>query len=325
MGVEKSQRKGLSEKVVAVGVERIRISGTIRVGGVSSRHLGVLAQLPGPLPPIVVHRATMEVIDGVHRLVVARRRKAVSIDVVFFDGAPQEAFVLAIELNSARGLPLSLADRKAAAGRMLADFPEWSNRRLAELAGLSDKTIAALRRGSGAEYSHPTRRIGRDGTAYPMDASARRRRAREFLEADPAASTREIASAAGISPTTAKDVRRRLRVQLGAASQYRRDGEVAPEASPAGLVTGSARRPHSPDRTLMAHRLRADPSLRFTEVGRKLLRLLAIADPAPEEWQSMADSVPPHCASAVAELARCYAESWASLADSVSRHLGTDT
>ncbi|MFI6364027.1 AsnC family protein [Nocardia sp. NPDC050630] len=158
-----------------------------------------------------------------------------------------------------------------------------------------------------------------------MDASARRRRAREFLEADPAASTREIAAAAGISPTTAKDVRRRLRVQLGAASQYRRHGEVAPEASPAGLASGSAKPPHSPDRTLMVRRLRADPSLRFTEVGRRLLRLLAIADPAPEEWQSMADSVPPHCASAVAELARCYAESWLSLADSVSRHLGTDT
>ncbi|MFI6367620.1 ParB N-terminal domain-containing protein, partial [Nocardia sp. NPDC050630] len=167
MGVEKSQRKGLSEKVVAVGVERIRISGTIRVGGVSSRHLGVLAQLPGPLPPIVVHRATMEVIDGVHRLVVARRRKAVSIDVIFFDGAPQEAFVLAIELNSARGLPLSLADRKAAAGRMLADFPEWSNRRLAELAGLSDKTIASLRRGGGGGGAPPPPPGGGGGRAPP--------------------------------------------------------------------------------------------------------------------------------------------------------------
>ncbi|WP_406277448.1 transcriptional regulator [Nocardia sp. NBC_00881] len=330
-------RQGLLSGIAEVAVERVRMSETVRLGGVNPRHVALLAQLPGPLPPIVVHRATMEVIDGVHRLMVARRRQAASINAVFFDGEPREAFVLAVELNSARGLPLSLTDRKAAAVRMLADFPGWSNRRLGEVAGLSDKTVAALRRRSGAEIPHPTmRRIGRDGAVYPVDARERRRRAREFLEANPAASTREIALAAGVSPTTAKDVRRRLRAEDSAMPKHRQDGgATTARACPSGLLAGSApvqvSRPgtpafaESPDLTIRMRRLRADPSLRFTEVGRKLLRLLEISGTESVEWQSMADSLPMHCAPAVAELARHYAENWLMLADSLSRRLVTDT
>ncbi|WP_218007700.1 ParB/RepB/Spo0J family partition protein [Nocardia vinacea] len=283
------------------------------------RHVALLAQLPGPPPPIVVHRATMTVIDGVHRLMAARRRKAATINAVFFDGEPREAFVLAVELNSARGLPLSLADRKAAAARMLADFPEWSNRRLGAVAGLSDKTVAALRRRPGAEIPHPPmRRIGRAGAPFPVDAGERRRRAREFLQANPTASTREIASAAGVSPTTAKDVRRCLRTESAALPHDRRHDRVT--SGPAAPVSAGS----SPDLTTSVRRLRADPSLRFTESGRKLLRLLEFSGPDAVDWPAMAESLPTHCAPAVAELARHYAANWLSLADSLSRRVRTD-
>ncbi|GAA0664744.1 hypothetical protein GCM10009535_50600 [Streptomyces thermocarboxydovorans] len=82
-------------------------------------------------------------------------------------GAGRVGHVLAVKLNSSHGLPLTLADRKAAALQMLADFPEWSNRRLAGIVGLSDKTVAALRRRSAAELPHPaTVRVGR--TEWPI-------------------------------------------------------------------------------------------------------------------------------------------------------------
>ncbi|MGO4613939.1 hypothetical protein AB4305_07160 [Nocardia sp. 2YAB30] len=240
------------------------------------------------------------------------------------------------ELNSARGRPLPLADRKAADVRMLADFPGWSNRRLGEVAGLSDKNIAAVRRRSDAEVPHPAMwRIGRDCAVYPVAARERRRRAREFLEANPAASTREIALAPRISPTTAKDVRGRLRAQGGAMAEHRQDGGETPARAClgdvlAGSAPGQVARPEFPafaestDLTKV-RRLRADPSLRFTEVGRKVLRLLEISGPESVEWQTMAECLPIHHAPAVAELARHYAENGLLPADSSSRRLVTDT
>ncbi|MFC7843754.1 transcriptional regulator, partial [Streptomyces sp. NPDC057382] len=98
----------------------------------------------------------MTVIDGVHRLRAVERSGATHISAVLFNGDERQAFLLAVKLNSNHGLPLSLADRKAAALHLLADFPEWSNRRLAGVVGLSDKTVAALRQRSGGDFTHPT-------------------------------------------------------------------------------------------------------------------------------------------------------------------------
>ena len=145
-------RRGLLSEITSVPISEIQVAGSPRTTGEDPRHIDALAEVCRDLPPIVIHRPTMTVIDGVHRLRAIERSGATSISAVFFDGTECEAFVLAVKLNAGHGLPLSLADRKAAARRMLADFPEWSNRRLAQAAGLSDKTVAALaielRRGS---------------------------------------------------------------------------------------------------------------------------------------------------------------------------------
>ncbi|MFB8245653.1 ParB N-terminal domain-containing protein [Streptomyces sp. NPDC055952] len=333
------------------------VVGSLRACGEDPRHIRALAEVCSELPPIVLHRKTMTVIDGVHRLRAVERSGATHISAVLFNGDERQAFLLAVKLNSNHGLPLSLADRKAAALHLLADFPEWSNRRLAGVVGLSDKTVAALRQRSGAGFPHPTSvRVGRDGVAYPPAPGQGRSRALGYLAENPGASAREVARAAGISLTTAKDARKQAREGRGTprpqdrarpgggtvpeaaarpggepvrAAGARSVGPPAPEAG-AGHRPAPAERPraHPPcgDLSSAVRRLRADPSLRFTEVGRKLLRTLDPSATQPHDWAAMASSLPIHCAPLIAELARHHAESWQLLADSLTERInGRDT
>jgi hypothetical protein len=120
-------------------------SGSPRRSGESLEHIRRLAESEAELPPIVVHRATMRVIDGMHRLRAAELRGEDEIEVRFFDGDEASSFVLAVQANITHGLPLSLADRKAAAVHIMTLYPQWSDRMVASAAGLAAKTVAASR------------------------------------------------------------------------------------------------------------------------------------------------------------------------------------
>lgn len=85
-----------------------------RSQGEDDEHIQRLAENEADLPPILVQQGTMRVIDGMHRLRAAILNGRRSIDVEFFDGSDEEAFIRAVEQNVAHGLPLTLADRKAA-------------------------------------------------------------------------------------------------------------------------------------------------------------------------------------------------------------------
>ena len=130
--------------VVSIPLSQLRIADTPRASGVDEGHLSALVEAGDAVPPILVQRSTMQVIDGVHRVRAAQRRSLEAISAVLFDGDERQAYVMAVQMNSAHGLPLSLADRKVAATRILSYFPDWSNRRLALVVGLSDKTMASL-------------------------------------------------------------------------------------------------------------------------------------------------------------------------------------
>ena len=56
--------------------------------------------------------------------------------------------------------------------------------------------------------------------------------------------------------------------------------------------------------------LRNDPSLRYNETGRVLLRLLALHTMSPADWEQLVSAVPLHRAQAVAQVARSSAEAW---------------
>jgi hypothetical protein len=100
-----------------------------------------------------------------HRLAAAKKLKLDTVDVQYFDGDAEEAFVTAVRLNVVHGLPLSLADRRTAATRIMRSHAEWSDRKIARLVGLSPKTVGAVRRSSTEEIPHLQFRVGRDGKA----------------------------------------------------------------------------------------------------------------------------------------------------------------
>src|SRR5256885_2071124 len=78
---------------VQMRVDALRDADSPRAKGVDVDHVRTLAEAGGKLPPIIVHRATMRVIDGMHRLTVARLEGRIEVGVRFFDGTEDEAFL----------------------------------------------------------------------------------------------------------------------------------------------------------------------------------------------------------------------------------------
>lgn len=196
--------------VQVLPIDAVLPSDSPRLRGENAEHVKVLAQASAPLPPIVVHQSTMRVIDGMHRLRAAELRGAAEIAVHFFDGDEQAAFVLAVESNISHGLPLTLADRIAAAERILTPSPQWSDRAVAAKTGLAAGTVAGIRQRLPAASDQPSARVGKDGRVRPLNNAAGRRLASALMAERPDATLREIARDAGISAATALDVRARL-------------------------------------------------------------------------------------------------------------------
>jgi ParB-like chromosome segregation protein Spo0J len=270
----------------------------------------------------------MRVIDGMHRVRAAVLSGVAYVQALLFEGAEDEAFLLAVRLNVMHGLPLSRADRVAAAGRIIASSPQWSDRAIARATGLSDKTVASIRRRTSAEIPHLPDRIGRDGRIRPVSPAAGRRMASDLIAQNPEAAIREIASRAGISPGTARDVRERLRNGLDPVSPRQRgtSGSQPAQSQTDGFQAAGSRAPGSPptgeddrrrERSLsermtpmILESLRNDPSLRYNETGRALLRLLALHTMSPADWEQLISAVPLHRAQAVAQVARSCSEAW---------------
>ena len=276
-------------------------------------HARSLADLDVELPPITVHRATLEVVDGVQRLRAAALAGRATIAVRYFDGSADEAFLLAVHANSRHGRPLSPEERSAAVRRILVIRPEWSDRAVAQAAGLSAKTVAAVRRVFEAEEG-PRTRVGRDGRARPVDAAEGRVRAVELLTAQPQASLRSIARQAGISPSTARDVRDRI---------SRGEDPVPVRRRPTARGPRPAAAPVDPARVMAS--LARDPALRYTDSGRRLLRLLTAHHLPQDLRDELLRTVPEHSVRGVVAAARACALAWDLLADSLAAQEGART
>lgn len=305
--------------VVEVETGSLAVADSPRTSGVDQEHVAALAVVQTPLPPITVHRPTMRVIDGLHRLRAAELRGQPKIAVKYFDGAEEDAFVLAVESNVTHGLPLSTADRKRAAARIIASHPQWSDRMIASVSGIAAGTVADIRRrepGSGAAEGS---RIGHDGRVRPINGTEGRRIASELIARNPTLSLRQVARVAAISPETVRDVRNRMmrgEDPLTRRGRQARGGDGTAAVTPrlgrapsAVLAKDSAQ-----DRAAAVKRLKADPALRFSEIGRTLLRLLSVHSISVEEWEQILDKVPPHCRGVVAYLAKESAEMWSEVA-----------
>lgn len=296
-----------------------------RVNGEDERHIDMLAQLEKPLPPILVQRGTMRVIDGMHRLRAAMLLGSETIRVRFFDGTDAEAFILGVKVNSEHGLALTPADREAATVRIVGLYSDRSDRWIAAITGLSPGKVAAVRRRLAGGYELDRKRIGRDGRVRPLDGTDGRRRVIEKIAEHPDASLREIAKMADVSPGTVRNVRQRMdrgedvvprklpdkdsMERLSKGRSYRKDGKTLTRAS-------STR-----DLGALLIMIQRDPSLRFSESGRSLLRLLEKLALGPSELASLVGAISPHCVYLIAEFAHSCADEWLQFAHGLQQRV----
>jgi hypothetical protein len=245
-----------------------------------------LAAIDRPLPAILVDRSDLRVIDGNHRLMAASLRGQDVIDVEFFDGSREDAFLRAVEANVGHGLPLTQADRTAAALRILKSHPN-----------MSDRAIAKVR---------------------PVNGANGRLRVAEYIRENPAASLRQVARMAGVSPATVLDVRRRLE----------RGEEPVPgecDAEPVGPdsleepAVGKQSAAQEPQSTAALAKLMRDPSLRQSELGRRLLRMFKENALGANEMSDIVASVPSHCIDLTIQLSQRNSEIWEVFAQELNR------
>ncbi|MCT9138310.1 hypothetical protein [Streptomyces violarus] len=314
----------LRDELVRAPVEIVPL-GALRVTGSPRRtvedpaHSRRLADTGAGFPPLLVHRPSMTVIDGIHRLRAARMRGRPTIAVRFFDGSAEDGRLLAVALNVTHGLPLTAEERTAAAERILTSRPHWSDRCVAEIAGVSSGKTAEIRRRLLGAPAPDAKRVGRDGRARAVDPSRGRERAAALLRQHPEASLRHIARQAGVSPATVAAVRDRIArgEDVTAASRPARGAGGKTGSGSTGVSRARPRPAPPPDEARQPadvgeihSLLRRDPSLRLTEAGRTVLRLLDAGAAVTRDKDAIAASLPPHCVSAVARLAEEYAKSW---------------
>ncbi|WP_435811784.1 ParB/RepB/Spo0J family partition protein [Streptomyces zaomyceticus] len=335
-------------------IEALLPADSPRLNGLDEEHVRHLADIYASLPPVLVHRTTLRVVDGMHRVAAAAHRGLDSVEVRYFDGADEEAFLRSVTANIAHGLPLSVADRKAAAERILRSRPHLSDRSVASCTGLDAKTVAAIRPRSTADDPRSNIRIGADGRAHPLDRTAERLRAAELMTRHPDLPLRAIVKETGLSLGTAHDVRRRLLRGDAPVPEGRRTAAARRAAAALAVSTapGASELParrthvgHSPApappaaATALApaagtggsrgsmellRRLAGDPSLRHSESGRHFLRWLHTHVMVDEAWRRQAAAVPPHCTDTVAELALQCSHAWKRFAEDLTRRRLTD-
>jgi ParB-like chromosome segregation protein Spo0J len=316
-----SSRNRPAAMPVMVSVTSLRPADSPRLSGEDPDHVRRLAEADTDLPPILVHRPTMRVIDGMHRLRVAMLRGKPEVAVDYFDGTEIDAFIRAVQLNVTHGLPLTHADREAAAVRIIESHAYWSDRVIAEVAGLSAPTISAIRSRSTESSLQLNARVGRDGRVRPLNSAEGRRKASVVIAGRPSLTLREIAKEAGISIGTARDVRERVRRgEDPVPGRYSRGprgaGQPSPQRPP-GREPASSKYTIDDSYVSALQTLQKDPSLRFTNNGRFLLRWLGMHTMSGDHRTEFARSLPEHCRGKIAHMARCCSEWWKQFADDI--------
>lgn len=231
---------------VLVRIDALHPADSPRLKGISAEHARLIVEAADSVPPILVQQGTMRVIDGMHRIRAACLQGKQHIEAYLIACEDDESFLWAVRMNLTHGLPLTLADRKAAACRFIQDHPEWSDRAIAAAAGLSDKTVGSLRRRLADTIPRTRWRIGRDGRARTLPV---------------------------------------------------RDNDAGGSRSRAPLL----------------QKLQKDPSLRYTDAGRTILRWLH-THPVIDDSPDVVAALPVHCLPTAAEVCRQHAVEWADLA-----------
>jgi ParB-like chromosome segregation protein Spo0J len=301
----------------------------LRQEGTDIAHVRLLADAAGSvkLPSILVQKHGSRIIDGMHRIEVAKLRGEWKIASRIVDCTDDEALVLAIKSNTLHGLPLTRADRISSAKRILGTHADWSDRAVAGITGLSAKAIASLRNSSAGSTQFDGKRLGRDGKRRPVMPAEGRRRAAEYINTHPEASLREVARETDVSLGTVHDVRERIRrgADHAAGAPVRPLEQIADAPAPASpavspspvrIIHGAGAR-HAPRLAwpMISAKLAADPALRYTEGGRAFLRWMAMHSMQADEWREFIDAIPQHWLEDVSRIATAMSEEWRHFAE----------
>lgn len=318
--------------VVSVPVDSLVPGFHLRTAGTDAAHVRMLAEAAGSvqLPPILAQKSGMRIIDGMHRVGAAKLRGERAIRARIVDCSDENALVLAVKSNTLHGLPLTRADRISSAKRILGEHPDWSDRKVAGIAGLSGKSIASLRNSSVGNAQFADKRLGRDGKRRPVVAAEGRLRAAEYVRAHPEASLRQIASETEVSVGTAHDVRQKILhgVDLRVAELSPQGAPAAPAAPPAPrpetnirarATAGTVRRLA---RSADAGKLAGDPALKYTDGGRAFLRWMTQHAMHPDGWREFVDAIPERWLGEVRQMATAMSEEWRQFANELSCRQG---
>jgi ParB-like chromosome segregation protein Spo0J len=288
--------------VVQLPIRDIDPGTSIRVEKVSHCHVGLLAELQGDWPPILIRRADRTIVDGRYRYLAAQAIGLRYIECQYFEGDADAALIESIRLNTQGGLPLTLQDRRNAATRVLGDHQGWSDRRIAQICGLSPGTVSALRRTMSAPPGRPAAQIaqldvreGADQRRRAVDRIEQRRRITEALLDQPDLSLRAIAGSVGGSPETVRKVKRSLL-----------NVEQTPE--PVGREG------------VNSCKFKADPALASTTAGAEFSAWFE-QTALDNEWKYYLESVPLSRIYEVADEARRRSANWAEFAESLENRV----
>ncbi|MFF3646539.1 ParB/RepB/Spo0J family partition protein [Streptomyces sp. NPDC002564] len=290
----------VSASITLLPINALRDADSPRLA-IDQNHVRALAACTDKLPPIIVHRSTMKVIDGMHRLQAARLNGQEALEVRYFEGSDRESFLLAVELNMKNGLALTLSDRKKSAMKILEIFPEWSDRAVAMNTGLSGKTVGVLRRKFAGKIAQAPLRVGRDGRVRPLNSHKERQKNSGIPSEGPDILARETAGAAGTPGPGARDMQKRLGMDEG--------------PPPAGAAKAQAAQPGMEamgslvDLLTQLESLKRDPAMKYSNDGREMIRWLEAriirrTDPG------LVLQAPAHQARKIAALARACAAQW---------------
>ncbi|GHH91986.1 hypothetical protein GCM10017779_24430 [Streptomyces capillispiralis] len=235
-----------------------------------------------------------------------------------------------------RARPVDIPQRREKALALLSEQPGITLREVAEQAGVSISTVHRMRQelrrsahgrrpesavgeGAGAGTAPPGTGEERPGTTDgtpPLEAAEG---SRDFGEPAHSAGvpdpdmTPPAPSAASSSPTRGPGTRLPPPARPGASVTIpSRDVRLPLVSGPQNWVPYDARFHVRAMRTLAN-----DPSVRFTDGGRALLRWLNGQAQQLAVGERMLDAVPPHCVQAVADIASHYAREWERLAETL--------
>ncbi|MFI1175774.1 hypothetical protein [Streptomyces melanogenes] len=327
--IENPAPNGPSWAVVYGGFEVVPIDSllpadTPRSAGTDPEHVQRLTDMAGTTPPILVQRATLRVIDGMHRLHAARARGDDKILIQYFEGSDEQSFVHSVRANVTHGLPLTAGERQVAAARILRMYPDWSDRAIADVAGISPPTVATIRHRSTEKSWQLNTRVGRDGRRRPINGTIKKRqKALEIIQERPHATIREVAREAGISVGAAYTIRVENTSQpekrTDTSSQDREIQTVQqlPSAAPQNPGRAEVMQPATQMRAAQ-HRLldslRKDPLLRRNDKGRQILQWLSVLSLEAEQLRLFVDVVPAYRLGSLAQLAHNCSITWQHLA-----------